>query len=128
MSDSTNREPNAAAPSAAVIGDGGKQLAFVVYVLYLVGFFIGLTSLVGVIIAHMKYSEANDVYKSHFQYQIRTFWFGLLTVVVGAALSMVFIGYLVLLWWLVWTLVRCIKGMIRQSDGRPVENSTTLLW
>lgn len=100
----------------------------IIYVLYFVGFFIGLTALVGVIMAHMKRGEADAAAKSHYQYQIRTFWFGLIYMIVGVLTAMLIIGYLILLWWFVWTLVRCVKGVLRALDNKPMENPETLLW
>lgn len=108
--------------------DGGKQIAFVVYILYFVGFFLGLTALAGVIVAHLKVKEASPVFQTHFRYQIRTFWIGVLMLLLGGALSLVLIGYLLLLFWLVWTLVRCIKGVMRVNEARPIDNPGTWLW
>ena len=119
------REPPTQNTRAANLKSGP---AMIVYVLYLVGFLVGLTALAGVIIAHLKFGEADAASRSHHQYQIRTFWFGLLMVVVGIRLSVTGIGYLILLWWFVWTLVRCIKGILRLLDERPMENPGTLLW
>lgn len=99
----------AAAPVQAV---SNQNMAMIVYILYLVGFLIGLSALVGVILAHVNASnEQNPVIKSHFSYQIRTFWWGLLWVFIGLLTSIILVGYLVLLGWFIWTLVRCIKGL-----------------
>jgi uncharacterized membrane protein len=40
-------------------------LAAVVYVLYLVGYFTGISALAGVIIAHVKVDDADPVLRSH---------------------------------------------------------------
>jgi uncharacterized membrane protein len=105
-----------------------KNMAFIVYILYFSGFFVALPALAGVIIAHIEAGKASALYRSHFTYQIRTFWFGLLTLIVGFVLSVVLVGLLVLAWFVLWTLVRCIKGIIRLSEEQPIENPTTLLW
>lgn len=113
-------------PSA--VSDGGKQLALLNYILYFVGFFVGLTALVGVIIAHLKRAEAAQWIQTHFVYQIRTFWIGVLWLVIGGLTSFVFIGFLLLAWWFVWTLVRCIKGVMRLGDNKPIEDPLTWMW
>ncbi|WP_372425241.1 DUF4870 family protein [Salinarimonas chemoclinalis] len=105
-----------------------KMLGFIIYGLYLVGFFTGFSALIGVIIAHVRVKEADPVTATHMQYQIRTFWFGLVMLVVGSVLSLVMIGWLVLLFFVVWTLIRCIKGGLRLNDGLPVEDPRTLTW
>jgi uncharacterized membrane protein len=37
----------------------GKQLALIVYILYLVAYFTGITALIGVIIAHVQIGSAD---------------------------------------------------------------------
>jgi len=110
------------------IDDNGKQLALLNYILYFIGFFVGVTALVGLIIAYLKKSEAAGWVQSHFVYQIRTFWIGLLCLVIGGLTSFVLIGYLLLVWWFVLTLVRCVKGVLRLSDNRPIGDPLTWLW
>lgn len=99
----------AAAPAQAV---STQNMAMIVYVLYLVSYVVGLTALVGIILAHVNAgSEKDPVVKSHYSYQIRTFWWGLLWLVIGSITIFILIGYLILLFWFVWTLYRCIKGL-----------------
>jgi uncharacterized membrane protein len=108
--------------------DDGKQLALLNYILYFISYFVGLTAVAGVIIAYLKRGEAADWVQTHFIYQIRTFWIGLLWMVIGGLTSFILIGFLVLAWWFVWTLVRCIKGVMRLSDNRPIEDPLTWIW
>ena len=104
-----------------VVDDRGFALA--VYVLYLVGFGTGgLATLVGLIIAYLKYSSSNETLKTHFQFQIRTFWIGLLYGVIGALLCLLVIGFVVLLLVAIWLLVRCINGLMLLNEGRPIPN------
>jgi uncharacterized membrane protein len=104
------------------------QVALIVYILYLVSYVIGITALVGVIIAHVQIGTADPMLRTHYQWQIRTFWIGLLYFVVGVVLCLVLIGILVLLFWLVWTLVRTIKGMLALNENRPVADPTSWLF
>jgi uncharacterized membrane protein len=83
----------------------------VVYILYLVGLFSGVTWLVGVVIAYVKKDEAPDWLKSHYQFQIRTFWIGLLYFFISGLFSMIFIGYLGFLFCYVWLIIRSVKGL-----------------
>src|SRR5947207_23948 len=80
--------------------------AFAVYALYALGFFTVITALVGLIIAHVKASTAGECWLSHFQFQIRTFWIGLLYFIAGFALLYFFVGAIIILWWTIWTLIR----------------------
>jgi len=104
-------------------------LALIVYVLYFIGYFTGITALIGVIIAHVQAgSSADPVLSSHYRFQIRTFWIGLLYLAVGTMLSFVFIGIAVLLWWLIWSLVRSVKGVLALNEGRPIQNPASWMF
>jgi uncharacterized membrane protein len=111
-------DDNADTPRPPMLSDYG--LALSVYVLYLLGFFTGLTAVVGVIIASTQVDRADAVTRSHFRFQIRTFWIGLLFLVVGIIGLHVAIGALILLWWGVWTLIRCVKGLLALNSGEPI--------
>ena len=120
----TYADPNAPRPQAV----SDTTIALVVYVLYLVSYVVAFTSIAGVIVAHIQYSSADPFLRSHYQFQIRTFWIGMLYFVVGLVLCLVVVGFLVLLWWFVWSLVRCIKGLIALNEGRPIDNPTSWLF
>jgi uncharacterized membrane protein len=105
-----------------------KILAIAIYLLYCVGYFTGVTALMGVIIAYVKRDDADPVMRSHYQFQIRTFWIGLSYLVIGFLLCAVLIGFLVLLWWFVWSMVRIVKGIILVSEHRPIANPQSWLF
>lgn len=100
--------PSPAPPAAAA---SGETAAKVVYVLYLATFVTGVTALVGVVMAYVYQDDAPDWLKTHFRFQIRTFWLGLVFGLVGALLSLVVVGFLVLVFLAVWLVVRCVKGL-----------------
>jgi uncharacterized membrane protein len=105
-----------------------NTLAVAVYVLYGVGYFTGISALAGVIIAHVKIDEADQVLRSHYRFQIRTFWIGLLYIVIGIALSVVLIGLPILAWWFIWSLVRIIKGGLLLIENKPIVNPESWLF
>lgn len=105
-----------------------RGFALAVYVLFLLSFFTGLTAFIGVIIAHVKEPDSRSPFKSHFKFQIRTFWFGFLTVILGYLLTSILVGYLILLWFIIWTLIRCVKGLVRAFENKAIEDEDTLLW
>ena len=101
--------------------DSLKTVATVVYVLQAIAYFVGITAVVGVIIAHIKIGDARGTWvESHFRWQIRTFWYSVLWGIVGAILVTVLIGYLVLLGVLVWNIYRVAKGWLRLVDGKAM--------
>lgn len=109
-----------AGPPASLINVGHA-----IYACYAVGFFIGVTWLVGIIVAYVKRDEAKGTWmESHFSWQIRTFWWSLLWCVLGWVLFVTLVGIVVAvpLWiaaWL-WALYRVIKGWVRLNDVKPV--------
>ncbi|MCR9277801.1 MAG: hypothetical protein NXH85_07470 [Pseudomonadaceae bacterium] len=97
--------------------------AKLIYVLYLAGFITGgVTSLIGVVMAYMARGDADEMLKSHYTWQIRTFWIALVASLVGGVLTIVLIGFLVLLGLAVWLIVRCVKGFQQLEKGEPIED------
>jgi uncharacterized membrane protein len=105
-----------------------NALAVIVYVLYGIGYFTLCTALIGVIIAHLKVDDGDPVLRSHYQFQIRTFWIGFLYITVGFVLSLVLIGIPILVWWFVWSLIRIVKGAIAANEQRPIANPKSWLF
>jgi len=99
-----------------------------VYILYLVGLVVGITALVGLIMAYVNRGEAPEWVQTHYRYQIRTFWIGALYAVIGVINCFIVIGFFFLLFALVWWIVRCVKGMQQISRGQPSEYPATWLW
>ncbi len=104
--------------------DTTEDLAKIIYILYLVGLVFGVTGIAGVVMAYINEDDAPDWLKTHYQFQIRTFWIGALYLCIGTLLSLVLIGYLVLLFWMVWLIIRSIKGMKLLDKKKPHPNPT----
>ncbi len=98
-----------------------RTIVTVVYALQAIAFFVGLTSVVGIIINYIKLSEAQGTWlASHFRWQIRTFWFALLWFVVGFITSFIFIGYIIMFANVIWMIYRVAKGWLRLNDNKPM--------
>ena len=70
-----------------------KTLTTVVYGLQAAGFLVGITWIVAIVVDYVKRDEAKGTWlESHFSWQIRTFWWGLLWAVIGAITFLVVIG------------------------------------
>ena len=102
--------------------------AKVIYVLYLAGFIVGVTPLIGVVMAYLAKGEAPEWLDTHYRYQIRTFWIGFLYTFVSVLLTVILIGILGLLATAVWLIVRCIKGFQALDRGEPIENVATWMF
>jgi uncharacterized membrane protein len=105
-------------PQSPVVSNYG--LVLTVYILYLVGFLTGITVLVGLVIAYLQRDRTDQVSQSHFQFQITTFWVGLLYFFVGLLTLHFAVGALILLWWVIWTVIRCVKGLLALNAGEAV--------
>lgn len=109
-------------------GAGGAKAgstANIVYILYLAGVIVGITPLIGVIMAYVNRNGAPAWVETHYTFQIRTFWIGLLFSVIGLVTTFILIGWLILLLILIWWIVRCVKGMQVLGRGQPYPNPET---
>ena len=99
--------------------------AKIVYVLYLLSLIIGVTGLVGLVMAYIYRGDAPEWLKSHYQWQIRTFWMGLLYAFIGLLTTFLLVGYLILLANLVWFIIRCVKGLnaLQKQQALPQPTS-----
>ncbi len=98
-----------------------KTLTLVVYVLQALGFFVGITWIVAVVINYVKKDDVAGTWlESHFRWQIRTFWFGLLWGAIGGLLVVVFVGFAILAADAVWIIYRIVKGALDLNDGKPL--------
>ncbi|HTR88220.1 MAG TPA: hypothetical protein VMI56_27310 [Reyranella sp.] len=105
-------------------GDFFANIPQLVYILYLAGFFLYPAALVGLVLAYVNRAGADALARSHYDFQISTFWRGFALIVVGFILAFVFIGWLVLLFWLIWAIVRSINGLSKLSRGQPASGPT----
>jgi uncharacterized membrane protein len=97
------------------------NITTVVYALQAAGFLLGITWIVGVVVNYVKLEDVAGTWlASHFRWQIRTFWFGLLWGVLGAILVVVVIGVVVLIADCIWIIYRIVKGWLRLNDRKEM--------
>ena len=102
-------------------------MAMVVYALYLASFVLGFTSIIGVIIAYVYKGKGPSWLDEHYRYQIRTFWIGLVYGVLFSILTLILIGFPLLLALAVWLIIRCVKGFKGLQEKRAPSNVDTWL-
>lgn len=100
-------------------------IVMIAYVLLLLP--VLLLPLIGVIIAFVNRGSAPPWLKTHYRWQIRTFFMGLVYMLVGSILSLVGIGFLVLLFTVIWHIVRIVKGIMALNRREPIANPATWL-
>ena len=98
-----------------------KTLTHVIYGLHALSFVLGVTGFIAVIINYVKRADVKGTWlESHFTWQIRTFWWGLLWTIVGVLALYVMVGIVILLATGIWYLYRIIKGWLRLNDNREM--------
>jgi uncharacterized membrane protein len=122
-------------------GDEHRTLPGVVYALYLLGLSNGLTVLIGLVIAYANKDRAGPRMRSHYIFQIRTFWTAIGWWIVGGALivwgiPLMLIGVGFVLLWLgglifavghLWFALRCILGAVYLVRGEAYPRPRTWL-
>ena len=90
-------------------------------------FLIGWPSIIAVILNYVKRSEARGTWlESHFTWQIRTFWYGLLWVALCGLFVVMTLGIGLIVAWIplafvsIWFIYRIARGWMRLRDGRPM--------
>ena len=96
--------------------DPGATNVQVIYVLYLAGLAIGVSGIVGVVMAYINRGRAGGWVESHYTFLIRTFWIGLLYALISLVLMLLVIGFVLAFATAVWFIARCIVGL--QAAGR----------
>lgn len=96
-------------------------IAHVVYALQAIGVFAQITLLVAVIINYVKREDVTGTFlESHFRWQIRTFWFFVLWVVLGVLTLLIGIGFVILAAAYIWLIYRVVKGWLSLVDRKPM--------
>lgn len=99
----------------------GKKLTTIIYALYAASFLVGVTAIAAIIMNYIKKDDvAGTFLESHFRWQIRTFWFGLLWGVVGVITMMIIIGIPILLANAIWIIYRIVKGWLNLNENKPM--------
>lgn len=128
-----------AAPSGLLPREGLITLAHVIYGLHafsaltgmlspamiVTAFLTGWPSIIAVILNYVKRSEVRGTWlDSHFSWQIRTFWFALLWLTLGAVLFITVVGipFAIVLWLAtgIWVLYRIIRGWLALSSQKEL--------
>jgi uncharacterized membrane protein len=109
-----------------IVDDRG--LAFAVYILYFVGYLTGITSIIGVTIAYFQQYSAGPELSSHYTFQVRTFWIGVIFLVAGGLLFVSGIGVLILVAGFFWSLVRNVRGVLALNRNEPIAKPNSWLF
>jgi len=114
-------------PSSAFSDD--RQMALIIYILYLLPLG-GVSHVVGLVLAYVSRDSAPEWLRSHYTFQIRTFWMSLLYFAIATILCITIIGLIIGIPMFfaitLWLIVRCVLGLSRlvRNEAYP----TPLSW
>jgi uncharacterized membrane protein len=90
-------------------------------------FLTGWPSIIAVILNYVKRGDVRGTWlESHFRWQIRTFWYGVLWVGLCLIFVVLTFGLGIIVAWLplglvgLWFIYRVVRGWVRLRDGRPM--------
>lgn len=91
----------------------------------LTAFLTGWPSIIAVLLNYAKRGATRGSYlESHFRWQIRTFWFAVLWLLISLALVFTFFGiplaFFVVCFTGVWVLYRMVRGLLRLLEERAM--------
>ena len=120
MNDIVDAIPSPSGKTAEELA-GLKNITTVVYALQAASFLWGVTGIIGIVINYVKRDDVKGtLYESHFDWQIRTFWWWLLWSVIGVATVWLLVGFAILFAAWVWAIYRVIKGWLKLNEGKTV--------
>jgi uncharacterized membrane protein len=115
--------PSAPGLAGAPADDRSRSVALLVYVLNLASFVMPPLMVGAAILAYMNRETAPDWLKSHFTFQVRTFWLYLGYLAVSILLCAVLIGFLLIFAAIGWFVTRQVLGLNwtlkREACPRP---------
>ncbi len=119
--------PTPPSPPPATSGGFDMNRPTIISLLYLSSFILGVTALIGVILAFVWKGEPHEDWEAtHYQYLINTFWIGLVGTIVGIVTMIVLVGFLVLLATVALCVVRSVLSLINAQKRQPMPNPGTL--
>jgi uncharacterized membrane protein len=111
-------------PSDDIRTEQARKLATICYALYAISCIIGITAIAAIIINYLKRDDVAGTWvASHFEWQIKTFWYTLVGAFVSWLLMFILIGFPMLLAVGVWAIYRIVKGWLALNDGKAVDAS-----
>jgi uncharacterized membrane protein len=99
-----------------------KLITTAIYALQAASFFVGITLFVAIVFNYIKRDDVRGTWlESHFRWQIRTFWYGVLWTLLGIVTYVLLIGYLILFANLIWMIYRIARGWLNLVEGKPMD-------
>jgi uncharacterized membrane protein len=115
----TTTDPDHTLSRPGLDAAGREPLA--IYLLLVAGLALPPLALAGAVRAHRLRARAEPWRRTHFVWQIRTFWLGLFGAGAGALLAASMPPLPLVVALACWVLARCLRGLSALVAGRPIE-------
>jgi uncharacterized membrane protein len=101
--------------------EGLRKRGKIIYVLQLISFLLAVTYLIAPLLAYVYLPESEGTWmKSHFKWQMNTFWMSMLVALVGLAFIPHYSAFFLLMASAIWIIYRVIKGWRYLNRGEAV--------
>ncbi|MEZ8961230.1 MULTISPECIES: DUF4870 family protein [Vibrio] len=101
------------------VDKNAKTHAIVAYALMLLGFFTGISFLIGGIWGIVKKSDAQGtIFADHYDNITKTFWVSIILTILGAVTAVFVVGYIFLLAAAIYTLWKVISGLAKITSDK----------
>ncbi|MEM8663001.1 MAG: hypothetical protein AAGF49_02620 [Pseudomonadota bacterium] len=132
--DGASASEASASPGKAQTGSGKGQAksrwfspsvvnAKLIYAGYLASLAMPFLAILAALFAHQSAKQDPPAWlATHYTYQIRTFWIGLIANIIAWALAFVGIGLLLFPLIAVWVVARSVRGLINLARREPIED------
>jgi len=104
------------------------SVAKVIYILLIISTMTVITGIIAVVMAYVNRDDSADWLQTHYRFQIRTFWIGLLYFAIGLFTFQIVIGFFILLFTFFWVVIRCAKGLKQLENNQAVNNVESWLF
>ncbi len=113
--------PGAGERAAEGAAEGGGTVDAVAILAAVAALLCFLPVLTGVVMAYVNRGGGASWMDSHYRFQIRTFWIGLLLAAVGGVASLAVVGVVLLLLLPFWLVIRCARGLryLARAEAHP---------
>lgn len=110
---------NTPPPTASNLDDNERVIVLLAWGFLLAGIFTFFFGIVAAVVAYVKRNEASTLWRGHYDAVIRMFWIWFVLTIIGAPLTIIFIGYVPLAIAAVWTAAVGVVGFIKALENRP---------
>lgn len=102
-----------------------KILIGILYLLQAFGVGLaGIPAVIAVIINYLKLAEVKDTWlETHFRWQINTFWFALILVIIGALTVQFVLGYFLVIGAAIMVIYRVVRGWSRLNINLAIDET-----